>query len=73
MEQGGNAPCILNAANEIAVAAFLREEVGFLEMSDLIAETMVKMDFILNPSLEDFIETDKMSRIITQQLIKSKV
>ncbi|MDO9553997.1 1-deoxy-D-xylulose-5-phosphate reductoisomerase [Rhodonellum sp.] len=73
MEKGGNAPCILNAANEIAVAAFLREEVGFLEMSDLIAETMVKMDFIPKPSLEDFIETDKMSRIITQKLIKSKV
>lgn len=73
MEKGGNEPCILNAANEIAVAAFLREEVGFLEMSDLIAETMIKMDFIPNPSLEDFIETDKMSRIITQQLIKSKV
>ncbi|ERM84395.1 1-deoxy-D-xylulose 5-phosphate reductoisomerase [Rhodonellum psychrophilum GCM71 = DSM 17998] len=73
MEKGGNAPCILNAANEIAVAAFLREEVGFLEMSDLIAETMVKMDFIPKPSLEDFIETDKMSRIITQKFIKSKV
>ncbi|MFD2202593.1 1-deoxy-D-xylulose-5-phosphate reductoisomerase [Shivajiella indica] len=73
LERGGNVPCILNAANEIAVAAFLRDEIGFLEMSDLIEETMDKSDFILHPSLEDYIETDKMSRIITQELIKSKV
>lgn len=73
LEQGGNAPCILNAANEIVVAAFLREEIGFLEMSDIIAETMIKADFVKNPTLEDYINTDKMSRIITQELIKSKV
>jgi 1-deoxy-D-xylulose-5-phosphate reductoisomerase len=73
LEQGGNAPCILNAANEIVVAAFLREEIGFLEMSDIIAEAMIKADFVKNPTLEDYINTDKMSRIITQELIKSKV
>lgn len=73
LEQGGNAPCILNAANEIVVAAFLREEIGFLEMSDIIVETMIKADFVKNPTLEDYINTDKMSRIITQELIKSKV
>lgn len=73
LEQGGNAPCILNAANEIVVAAFLREEIGFLEMSDIISETMIKADFVKNPTLEDYINTDKMSRIITQELIKSKV
>ena len=73
LERGGNVPCILNAANEIAVAAFLRDEIGFLEMSDLIEETMEKAGFILHPSLEDYIETDKMSRKITHELIKSKV
>jgi 1-deoxy-D-xylulose-5-phosphate reductoisomerase len=73
MEKGGNAPCVLNAANEIVVAAFLREEVGFLEMSEIIAETMQKAEYIKNPTLEDYINTDKMSRIITEDLIKSKV
>jgi 1-deoxy-D-xylulose-5-phosphate reductoisomerase len=73
LEKGGNSPCILNAANEIVVAAFLREEIGFLEMSDIIAEAMVKADFVRNPTLEDYINTDKMSRIITEDLIKSKL
>jgi 1-deoxy-D-xylulose-5-phosphate reductoisomerase len=73
LERGGNMACILNAANEIAVAAFLRDEIGFLEMSDLIEETMERAEFVLHPSLEDYIETDNMSRKITQELIKSKV
>lgn len=73
LEQGGNAPCILNAANEIAVAAFLRDEIGFLEMSDLIEETLQRSHFIEHPNLDEYIETDKMSRMITEQLIKSKV
>lgn len=69
---GGNAPCILNAANEIAVAAFLNREVGFLEMSDLIEETLSKATFISHPSLEDYVNTDLEARIITEKLIKSK-
>lgn len=73
LEKGGNAPCILNAANEIAVAAFLHDEISFLEMSDLIETTLEKTTFIQKPSLLDYIETDKMSRIITKELIKSKV
>lgn len=73
LKQGGNAPCILNAANEIAVAAFLRDEIGFLEMSDLIEETLQRTHFIEHPDLEEYIETDKMSRMITEQIIKSKV
>lgn len=73
LEQGGNAPCILNAANEIAVAAFLQDEIGFLEMSDLIEETLQRSRFIEHPNLDEYIETDKMSRMITEQLIKSKV
>lgn len=70
--KGGNAPCILNASNEIAVAAFLNKEVGFLEMSDLIAETLVKAHFIARPGLEDYIATDRESREITTQLIKRR-
>ncbi|WP_111670576.1 1-deoxy-D-xylulose-5-phosphate reductoisomerase [Algoriphagus litoralis] len=73
LAKGGNAPCILNAANEIAVAAFLNREVGFLEMSDLIEETLEKATFIARPSLEDYIGTDEEARTITTQLIKRKV
>ncbi|MDP2041740.1 MAG: 1-deoxy-D-xylulose-5-phosphate reductoisomerase [Algoriphagus sp.] len=72
LAKGGNAPCILNASNEIAVAAFLNKEVGFLEMSDLIEETLQKATFIARPSLEDYIATDQESREITTQLIKRR-
>ncbi|GAB3648936.1 1-deoxy-D-xylulose-5-phosphate reductoisomerase [Echinicola sediminis] len=72
LAKGGNAPCVLNAANEIVVAAFLRDEVGFLEMSDIIGETMGKVDFVRQPSLEDYIETDKKARIIAEEFIKIK-
>lgn len=70
---GGNAPCVLNAANEIAVAAFLNREVGFLEMSDLIEETLAKATFVKHPSLEDYVASDAEARMITENLIKSKV
>ncbi|GAB3217902.1 1-deoxy-D-xylulose-5-phosphate reductoisomerase [Algoriphagus aestuariicola] len=73
LAQGGNAPCILNAANEITVAAFLKNEIGFLEMSDLIETTMGTVAFVANPSLEDYVESDRETRIITEKLIKSKV
>ncbi|SIN65774.1 1-deoxy-D-xylulose-5-phosphate reductoisomerase [Algoriphagus halophilus] len=73
LAKGGNAPCVLNAANEVAVDAFLKEEVGFLEMSDLIGETLSKTEFILQPNLEDYVETDRRAREITEQLIKRKV
>lgn len=73
LANGGNAPCVLNAANEIAVAAFLNREVGFLEMSDLIAETMAKAAFVAHPSLDDYVASDAEARMITENLIKSKV
>ena len=69
---GGNAPCVLNAANEIAVAAFLNKQVGFLEMSDLIEETLTRSEFIARPQLEDYIETDRKAREFTENLLKSK-
>lgn len=72
LAKGGNSPCVLNAANEIAVAAFLSKEVGFLGMSDLIEETLAKAEFVSHPTLEDYIETDKRAREITEQLIKRK-
>lgn len=73
LAKGGNAPCVLNAANEIAVAAFLNREVGFLEMSDLIEETLAKATFVSHPSLEDYVTSDTEARTITENLIKSKV
>ncbi|AKQ46240.1 1-deoxy-D-xylulose 5-phosphate reductoisomerase [Rufibacter radiotolerans] len=69
MEKGGNAPCVLNAANEVAVAAFLREEVGFLEMSDLISDCLAKVAYIAEPSLADFVETDKETRLRALDLL----
>lgn len=69
---GGNAPCVMNAANEIAVAAFLNKQVGFLEMSDLIEETLTRSEFIARPQLEDYIDTDRKAREFTENLLKSK-
>ena len=62
LEKGGNMPCILNAANEVAVARFLKDEIGFLAMSDLIEKTMNGVPFIQNPTLDDYFETDRLSR-----------
>lgn len=73
LASGGNAPCVLNAANEIAVAAFLNRQVGFLEMSDLIEETLAKATFVAHPSLEDYVASDAEARTITENLIKSRV
>jgi 1-deoxy-D-xylulose-5-phosphate reductoisomerase len=72
LDQGGNMPCILNAANEIAVAAFLKDEIGFLEMSDLLADCMVKGTFLPNPSLEDYIMTDKLTREMAQMWVNKQ-
>lgn len=69
MLKGGNMPCILNAANEIAVNAFLQERLSFTGMSDLIEEVMAKMDFIACPTLEDFIATDRESREMAEKRI----
>jgi 1-deoxy-D-xylulose-5-phosphate reductoisomerase len=71
LEKGGNLPCVLNAANEIAVAAFLKDQVGFLEMSSIIEQTMDKIGFIASPSLEDLIETDNETRIRTEEIIRN--
>lgn len=68
--KGGNHPCILNAANEIAVSEFLKDKIGFLEISDVIADCLAKVSYVQEPSLEDFISTDKETRIKAIELIK---
>ncbi|WP_226390670.1 1-deoxy-D-xylulose-5-phosphate reductoisomerase [Penaeicola halotolerans] len=70
LAKGGNMSCILNAANEIVVAAFLKDQIGFLEMSDVIEACMQQTTFIHKPSLEDYVETDKVTREIAIQQIK---
>jgi len=72
IKQGGNMPCALNAANEIMVEAFLQDKVGFLEMSDIIEKAMQTINFISHPSYEDYVETDRLSRIRTQELLTTK-
>ena len=62
MERGGNSPCVLNAANEIAVSAFLNDKIGFLNMADLIDNCLEKINFVKNPSLEELIESDLETR-----------
>ncbi|MCD6018056.1 MAG: 1-deoxy-D-xylulose-5-phosphate reductoisomerase [Bacteroidetes bacterium] len=70
MEKGGNMPCVLNAANEIAVQAFLEDKIGFLNMSDVIASALDKMPMIKTPGIEDYIQCDKETRLLTTELIK---
>ena len=66
--QGGNMPCILNAANEVVVAAFLQDRIGFLQMSDVIERTMRKASFIVNPSYEEYVATDTEARRLAAEL-----
>lgn len=70
LKKGGNLPAVLNAANEIAVYAFLRNKLGFLEMTDVIEETMQKVAFIAAPSLEDYYESDGEARNYAADMIR---
>jgi 1-deoxy-D-xylulose-5-phosphate reductoisomerase len=70
MRIGGNVPCVLNAANEIAVYAFLKNRIGFLDMTDLIERTLEKIEFIAHPSLDDYYETDGAARDFAASLIQ---
>jgi 1-deoxy-D-xylulose-5-phosphate reductoisomerase len=69
LRKGGNMSCIINAANEVVVAAFLKERIGFLQMSDIIERCMDRVSFIENPILDDYFETDKQTRIFAEELI----
>lgn len=68
MKTGGNVPCVMNAANEIAVEAFLKERIGFLDIQRVIEQSMEKVDFIQHPSLEQYLETDKETRRVASAL-----
>ncbi len=71
LDKGGNRACVVNAANEVAVQAFLEDRIGFLEMSDLIETCIDRVAFIQQPTLDDYILTDKETRSIAQTLISS--
>jgi len=69
MKKGGNIPCIMNAANEIAVDAFLKNKISFLNISDIIEETINKIEYKSNPNLDDYIYFNKNARNIAQNII----
>ena len=70
LRRGGNIPCILNAANEVAVDAFLKGKIGFFAMSDIIEQTISETAFISSPTLDDYIATDREARARTSEKIK---
>jgi len=69
LRKGGNWPCILNAANEVAVEAFLKEKIGFLQIPDVIEETLSRSTYIKVPELEDYFNSDLQARRVTQEQI----
>lgn len=70
LEKGGNAACVINAANEIAVAAFLREQIGFLDIYKIILQSLEKMPFVASPSYEDYVNTNSATREYAELLVK---
>ena len=70
LEKGGNMPCIMNAANEAAVAAFLKEQIGFYDITDIVGECMAGADFAADPSLEDIFEANDTTLAKAAELIK---
>lgn len=69
LNTGGNMPCVINAANEVVVAEFLKEQITFLRMSEIIEKCMSEIEFISKPSLEDYIETDRITRVLANQFV----
>ena len=70
MKRGGNSPCVLNAANEVAVESFLADKVGFLAMSDVVERCLEKVSFVTKPSYNDYVETNKETRELANSLIR---
>lgn len=70
LHKGGNMPCILNAANEIAVFAFLRNRIGFLDITEMVERTMNKISFIENPTLDEYFDSDGEARNFAASLIQ---
>jgi 1-deoxy-D-xylulose-5-phosphate reductoisomerase len=73
MKKGGNLPCVLNAANEVAVGAFLKDEIGFLDIAEVVEKCMQKASFIAKPSLEDYVKSDEETRKIAATLSIKKI
>ncbi len=71
LKRGGNMPCIINAANEVVVAEFLKDRVGFLQMSEVIEECMQRVPYVTQPNLEDYLQTDFETRLLAQQIVTS--
>ncbi len=69
MYRGGNVPCVLNAANEIAVYAFLRNRIGFLDMTEIVEQSMAKIAFIEKPTLQEYFDTDAETRDFAASLV----
>jgi 1-deoxy-D-xylulose-5-phosphate reductoisomerase len=72
LQKGGNSPCVLNAANEVAVNAFLTDKISFLEIAQTIEKCLEKASFLKNPTLEDYFESDKETRILCNEIINNK-
>ena len=70
LERAGNMPCVLNAANEVAVAEFLKDRIGFLEMSDIVEKCLEKMHYIKSPGYDDYVNTDKETRIRAFEMVR---
>lgn len=70
LEKGGNLPCVMNAANEIAVYSFLKNKIGFLEMTDVIESVMSKVPFVNKPTLDDYLDSDAEARTMAADIIK---
>ena len=70
MRRGGNSACVLNAANEVAVAEFLNDKIRFLHMPKLIEATLNKVDFVAKPTLDDYIASDAKARAMAKELVK---
>ena len=69
LEKKGNSACILNASNEVVVDAFLKERIGFLEMSDIVENCMEKATFVENPTYEDYVASDDEARVLANKFI----
>ncbi len=73
MRRAGNMPCIINAANEVVVNAFLQDQIGFLQMSDVIEACMEGIEFVAEPSLNNYLETDRYTRIFAGELVTKQL
>lgn len=73
LQKGGNLPCVINAANEVAVAAFLNDEIGFLEISDVIEHCTARVSYVKNPVYDDYVASDREARRVATELIHASV